>query len=164
MAIKKKIQKKLQIDINIDWKESFKSHPHVIIYTQIPIVYRIACKCMSDDGGILTIVPSINFNIDDMLNVLEGCLQRDSNFRTVLQDYYGNRAQKLTQIKCNFNGIEVVINDQRTAWETKLKWLRDGLNAGYKNIAIHLTTEERTALEHDNVMKELIHRYRKELL
>jgi hypothetical protein len=119
---------------------------------------------MSDDGGILTIVPSINFNIDDMLNVLEGCLQRDSNFRTVLQDYYGNRAQKLTQIKCNFNGIEVVINDQRTAWETKLKWLRDGLNAGYKNIAIHLTTEERTALEHDNVMKELIHRYRKELL
>lgn len=148
----------------IDWKESFESHPFVIIHTQTPIVYRITCGCMSDDGGILTIVPSINFSIDDMLNVLEGCLQRDSNFRTVLQDYYGNRAQKLTQIKCDFNGIEVVINDQMTAWEAKLKWLRDGLNAGHKNMAIHLTTEERTALEAEEAMKDIIHRYRSELL
>ena len=148
----------------IDWKESFESHPFVIIHTQTPIVYRIACGCMSDNGRILTIVPSVNFSIDDMLNVLNGCLLKESNFRTVLQEYYGDKAQNLTQIQCDFNGIEVVINEQITAWEAKLKWLRNGLNAGYKNMAIHLTMEERAALESDDAMKEIIHRYRKELL
>ena len=85
-------------------------------------MYRIACGRMSDDGEILTIVPSISFSIDDMLNLLEGCLLKKSNFRTVLQEYYGNKAQNLTQIKCEFSGIVVVINNQTTAWDAKLKW------------------------------------------
>lgn len=147
----------------IDWKTSFEFHPLVIMYTLTPIKYRIACKCLSDEGE-LTIVPSLNFGIDEMLYVLEGCLLKESNFRGVLKEYYGDKAQNLTQIKCDFNGIKVVINDQMTAWEAKLKWLRDGLNAGHKNMAIHLTTEERTALEKEEAMKEIIHRYREELL
>lgn len=148
----------------IDWKSSFSSHPFIIIHTVAPFKYRIACGRMSGDGEILTILPSLNFSIDDMLNILEGCLLEESNFRAELKEYYGDMAQNLTRIECDFNGIKVVITKQMTAFEAKLKWLRDGLNAGYKNIAIHLTTEERTALESEAPMKEIIHRYRQELL
>lgn len=149
----------------IDWKSSFSSHPFIIIYTKTPIVYRITCKSLSDDGKNLTIVPAANFNIDTMLNVLEGCLLKESNFREALEEYYGYKVQNLTQIKCDFNGIEVVIDKQMTAWEAKLKWLRDGLNAGYKNLAIHMTIDEITALEsEDDDIKKIIHRYREELL
>lgn len=147
----------------IDWKSSFSSHPFIIIYTFEPIKYRIACRCMSDDGETLTIFPSLSFNIDDMLNVLEGCLLKESNFRTALEEYYGYKAQNLRQFKFDFNGIDVVINDQMTAWDAKLKWLRDGINAGYKNLVIHMSAEERTALESENDMKEIMDRYRREM-
>lgn len=109
----------------IDWKSSFSSYPFIIIDALEPIKYRIACRHLSDDGGTLTILPSLSSNIDDMLNVLEGCLLKESNFRAVLKEYYGDRAQKLNQFKCDFNGIEVVIDNQMTALEAKLKWLRE---------------------------------------
>lgn len=148
----------------IDWKSSFSSHPFLTIYTKTPIVYRIVCESLSDDGETLTIIPCLNFSIDDMLNVLEGCLKSGSNFRAELKEYYGDKVQNLNTIKCAFNGIWAVITDQITAWESKLNWLRDGLRAGYKSQVIHLTIEERTALESDDAMKDLIHKYRKELL
>ena len=147
----------------IDWKESFSSYPFVIICTLEPIKYRIACGCMSDDGETLTICPSLSYNIDDMLKVLEGCLLKESNFRTVLKEYYGDEAQNLRQFKCNFNGIEVVIDDQMTAWDAKLKWLRDGIIAGYKNLVIYMSTDERTALESEDAIKEIMDRYRREM-
>lgn len=147
----------------IDWKSSFSSHPFVIIQAVAPFEYRIACGNMTDDGSTLTILPSLSFDIDDMLKILEGCLQKESNFRTELQEYYGEDAQKLNQIKCDFNGIEVVINEQMTAQEAKLNWLRDGLNAGYKNLVLRMTSEEREILEREYAMKEMINKYRREM-
>lgn len=147
----------------IDWKRSFLSHPLVIIRAWEPFKYRIACRHMSDDGGTLTIVPALSTSIDDTLKIMEGCLQKESNFRTVLQEYYGDSAQKLSKIQFDFNGIEVAITEQMTAKEAKLKWLRDGLNAGYKNMVTHLTSEEIKVLESEEGMKELMDKYRREL-
>lgn len=147
----------------INWRESFSYYPCIIINAKAPIKYRIICRDMSDDGGILTIQPSLNGTIDEMLKVLEGCLMKESNFRKALEEYYGSKARFLNQIKCDFNGIQVVINDQMSAWDSKQNWLRDGLNAGYKNMVIQMTLEEKAALEEDAAMKEIIARYRKEL-
>ena len=131
----------------IDWKSSFSSYPFIIINALEPIKYRITCICLSDDGMTPTILPFLSSTIDDMLNVLEGCLLKESNFRTVLKEYYGDIAQNLNKFKCDFNGIEVVIDNQMTAWEAKLNWLRDGINSGYKNLVIYMSSEERAALE-----------------
>lgn len=155
--------KKPTIVSPINWKESFSYHPLIIVHSMEPIEYRITCMQLSDDGECLTILPSLCGTIDDMLKVLEGCLVKESNLRTVLEEYYGKEIQKLTQIKCNFNGIEVTITKEMTAEAAKLRWLRDGLNAGYKNMVISLTPQEKAELERELAMKELISRYKKEV-
>jgi len=144
----------------INWKESFLSRPLIIVNAIEPIKYRIACADMSDNGENLTIVPSLTGTIDDMLEVLEGCLKKESNFRLVLKEYYGDKAENLRKFECDFNGINVAISEEMSAWDAKLKWLRDALNAGYQSVAVHLTTKERVELEKDTAMKEIIRRYR----
>lgn len=147
----------------IDWKESFFFHPLIIVNAFGPIPYRIACYKLSDDGECLTILPSLNGTIDDMLQVLEGCLMEESNFCTVLEDCYGKEIRKLTQINCNFNGIEVTITKEMGAEEAKLQWLRDGLNAGHKNLVLQMTSHEKAELERDPAMRKIIREYKKEL-
>lgn len=147
----------------IDWKSSFSYHPLIVVNSLPPSEYRIICKELSDDGGCLTILPSLCGTIDDMLKVLEGCLASGSNFRKVLEEHYGDAIHQLKEIKCDFNGIAVSISDGMTAEEAKLKWLRDGLNSGHKNLVIHMTAEETAALESEPAMREIISRYRKEV-
>ncbi len=148
---------------SINWKESFSSHPFIIVYAWEPIRYRIACCELSNDGKCLTILPSLNGTIDDMLRVLEGCFMEDSNFRSVLEEYYGKDIWQLTEVTCDFNGINVSISKEMTAEEAKLQWLKDSLLAGYKNLAIQLTPREKVELERDPKMRDLIQKYRSEL-
>lgn len=144
----------------IDWKRSFSFYPHIIIPARNPIEYPILCMEMSDGGKTLTILPALGIGIDEMLNVLEGCLMRESNFRTALAEYYGDEANNLTTIKADFNGIQVVIDDQMTAWEAKLSWLRAELEAGYATIC--MTSDERAALERESAIKEKLSQYKLE--
>ena len=156
-------KKKVTTVSPIDWKESFSCHPLIIVNALEPIKYRIACYKLSNDGECLTILPSLNGTIDDMLKVLEGCLMEESNFCTMLEEYYGKEIRKLTQINCNFNDIEVTITKKMSAEEAKIQWLRDGLNAGHKNLVIYMTSHEKAELECDPAMSEIIRRYRAEL-
>lgn len=155
--------KRVTIVSPIDWKKSFSSHPFIIVNSVQPIEYRIACKELSDDGRCLTIFPSLNGSIDEMLEVLEGCLAENSNFRTVLEEYYGKKIQNMTRIKCVFNGIKVTITRMMTAEEAKLNWLRDGLKSGYKGMVTRLTLHEKAELEREPGMKELISKYKEEM-
>lgn len=147
----------------INWKESFSFHPFIIVNALQPIEYKIACIELNDNGETLTILPSLIATIDDMLKVLEGCLMEESNFRTVLKEYYGEEILNLKQISCDFNGIKVTITQEMSAHEAKIQWLKDGLNAGYKNFVIHLTPQEKAELESDSDMCELMRRYKEEL-
>lgn len=147
----------------INWKESFSSYPFIIVYSLEPIRYRIACCELSNDGKCLKILPSLNGTIDDMLQVFEGCLNERSNFRSVLEEYYGKDIWQLTEVTCDFNGINVSISKEMTAEEAKLQWLKNSLLAGYKNTTIHLTPREKGKLERNQTIRDLIQKYRSEL-
>ncbi len=129
----------------INWKESFLSHPLIIVDVTTPTYYgyRINCKDLSDDGTSLTVFPSL-CDIDEILEILAECLQENSNFRAMLKEYYGDEIFNLTQIEFYFSDILVVITQQMTVEEAKLNWLRDCIKAGYKGLK--MTPAERSAL------------------
>ncbi len=132
----------------IDWRRSYFVYPFIVINILLPIEYqKYQLLCKDLNGSTLQILPDLDFYIDEMLDVLAGCLLPTSNFREVLEEYYGEDARKLKEVQCDFNGIKVVINDQMTAKEAKLNWLRDGLKAGYKNMAVCLSREDEVILE-----------------
>lgn len=134
-----------------------------IVYSLEPIRYRIVCCELSNDGKCLNILPSLNATIDDMLQVFEGCLNEQSNFRSVLEEYYGKDIWQLTEVTCDFNGINVSISKGMTAEEAKLQWLKNSLLAGYKNTEIHLTPRKKGELERNQTIRDLIQKYRSEL-
>lgn len=126
----------------IDWKESFSSHPFIIVNAVDPIRYRIVCHKLSDDGAKLAVLPSLFKTIDDFLMVMEGCLDDESNFSKVLEEYYGKEIRNLSMIEYDFNGIVEIFEKGMTAKQAKLMWIKDALEKGYAGVAAHLTDQE----------------------
>ncbi|MBQ7411214.1 MAG: hypothetical protein IJW20_07530 [Clostridia bacterium] len=141
----------------INWKDSFLSHPFIAIDALQPIHQRILIKELTDDG-VLTILPALSSQINDVLELMEGCFSSDSNIETVLAEYYGKVVLK--EIKFDFNGVEASITREMTAKDAKIEWLKKAIRSGYKGVTGRLTSSECRILTADPEIKELIERYR----
>lgn len=133
----------------IDWKESF-FFQGVVIKSHLPFKCHFCIRKISDDGKTLTIIPGFNTKLDHFLFVLQGCLDKGSNFRKVSQEYLGKRAYTFMRFEFDWYGITVTFDNEMTAWDGKLQFLRKALHSGYEGVPFLMSPEEIKALSDES--------------
>lgn len=139
----------------IDWKKSYDYHPRIVIPVIRPVFnsehYESWIYYESDINND-TIQMSTNhlvYTEDETLLVLLGCLREGSNFKTVLKEYYGEEIYNVkniqTQIPVPNAKIEVLINENMTAFEAKVAFLENAVKTGYAHL-FSMTPDEMDAL------------------